>query len=526
MWVRSRCIAIAALILLLMINLTTQNYDNNVTFLESSRVADDGSPPVISLLSPTNGSVVKPLSLIDIDVTDNVAVSHVLYHWDMIANETFESPYNLLARTSEVEHRLYVYANDTSGTWSKAVFYFVSDGTDPEVALTSPTNNSLQSSGIDINVTVTDIHLTEVFYSWDDLEILIIWNEPYSTDLISGDGPHTIHVYANDSAGNWIETNFQFIVDDDAPIISLRDPITGTARQSNSVVDVDVEDASIMKVLYNWNGDFQNTTWFEPFQTVIPEGETLHTLKVFANDSFGRWQHSVFQFIGDNTPPELLLESPVNESLQFSGTEVTISTTDTHLSSILFNWDNGINQTWAGTILIPLGDGAHTLRVIANDTAGNTIIASYVFDVDDSPPVVQSPEDFESDFSGGLEIDWAAVDAHPNQYIVLVNGSEAASGSWQSGGLTIDIPHEYWYTNWPYTLNCTIILSDSLGNTATDTVFVTIVSPPPPVDYSVPDNSLDPVVISIVVVAIASFGAVFLVLILYELKKRGFLFSH
>ena len=488
-------------------------------------IADDGAPPVISLLSPSNGSIVKPFSLLDLNVTDNVAVSHVLYNWDWIDNVTLDSPYDLFARTSEVGHYLYVYANDTSNTWSKAVFYFISDGTTPDVSLATPTNSSVQLSGTDINATITDLHLTEVFYSWDDLEILNIWTEPYSTQLIGGDGSHTFHVYAYDSAGNGIETNFVFITDDDTPSINLRDLTNGSARQSNSIVDIDVIDASTNTVLYNWNSDSQNATWFEPYQTVVPNGESLHTLRVFANDSFGRWQHTVFQFIGDNTPPEIILISPGNSSLVFSGTEVSISVTDTHLESVIYNWDNDINQTWSGTTLIPLGDGMHSLNIFANDSAENIMIVSCVFDVDDSPPTVQGVEDFESDFYGGLEIIYVAADAHPESYIVLVNGTEADSGSWYTGALIIDIPHEFWETHWPYVLNCTIILSDSLGNSASDTVMVTIVSPPPPVDYPVSTGGIDHSVVGTFFIGFALFSAGFVVLVLFAMKREGLLFS-
>ena len=104
---RKECTVIATTIILLMTIPSISVFQGNIDGLDKNGlIADDGAPPVISLLSPSNGSAVKPFSLIDLDVTDNVAVSHVLYHWDMIANDTLESPYDLLARTSEVGHYL------------------------------------------------------------------------------------------------------------------------------------------------------------------------------------------------------------------------------------------------------------------------------------------------------------------------------------------------------------------------------------------------------------------------------------
>ncbi len=470
-WVRNRCIPIIAVVLLLLIVPASWNQSKRIIYQNEMKIADDGAPPEILLLSPANGSVVKPLSLIDIDVTDNVGISHVFYHWDLIANETFESPYDLLARTSEVGHYLYIYANDTSGTWTTAMFYFISDWTSPEITLTTPTNNSVQLSGTEINATVTDIHLTDVYYQWDDLEILNIWTEPYTIQLIVSDGPHTLHVYANDSAGNWGETKFVFIVDDEVPIITLRDLTNGSARQSNSLVDIDIIDASIAIVLYNWNSGLQNITWEEPFLTPIPAGESIHTLRVYANDSFSRWSSVIFEFTGDNTIPEILLDSPLNGSLHNSGINISLFVTDLHLSSIRYNWDGLGNQTVSGSISLPSGDGDHILKIYAEDTAENMAHLTYLFRVDDSPPVITLfPESLILQGFINFTIEWRAFDANPDSYTILINGSEIISGSWIDR-IRLTISHEFGLKIW---YNCTIILTDLVGNLIINSTMILI----------------------------------------------------
>lgn len=468
---------IAIFILILIVIPISRIYDERVlTSGQGIILADDGAAPVITLVSPANESIVIPFSLIDIEVTDNVAVSHVLYRWNlMLENETFESPYDLMARTSEVGHYLYVYANDTSDTWTSAMFYFVSDGTSPEIELTTPTNNSLHQSGIDINVTVTDIHLTDVYYSWDDEEILHVWNYPYSTQLISGDGQHTLHVYADDAAGNWIETNFMFTVDDDAPDISLRDLVNGTARQSGSIIDIDVKDASTSTVLYKWDSESELSNWSEPFQTYLPAGETLHYLTVFANDSFSREQNVTFEFIGDDTIPVIYLDSLDNGSLYKSGTQVIITATDLHLLSIIYNWDRGVNQSMTGPVFLPSGDWEHILRVYVNDTAENMASATYTFLVDDSPPVIlEVPYVHPNalvDWSP-FDLTWIAFDDNPESYIVIINGTEIDSGVWEDI-ITVQVmpPPENVYTFW---YNCTIILYDSVGNMVVNSTWVRV----------------------------------------------------
>ena len=362
-------------------------------------------------------------------------------------------------------------------------------------------------------MTVTDLHLTDVFYSWDDEEILHIWNYPYSTQLISGDGLHTFHVYAEDAAGHWIETNFVFTVDDDAPFITLRDLINGTARRSGSIVNADVYDASISTVLYKWESDSQYATWNEPFEAVVPAGETLHTLTVFANDSFSRESTVIFEFMGDNTLPEIYLDSPSNGSLHRSGTEVNITVIDTHLSSIFYNWDRSANQTLSGPILIPAVDGEHILRVYANDTAENTGRMICYFDVDDTPPeIVQLPWGPLLPDWTYFNLTWIVFDANPESYYILINGTEVDSGIWEDRiSIQLVPPPEETYTFW---YNCTIILFDSAGNMLINSTWIRVdIWPPEEFGRFLPLLYIGVTISTVVIVA------------LVDLWKRGVLFK-
>ncbi|TFG29091.1 hypothetical protein EU527_16415 [Candidatus Thorarchaeota archaeon] len=447
------------------------NYQSVIIFL-SFTYADEIAPTII-LVNPENESIVKPFSWIDIEIEDDVAISQVLYHWDDIANETFEPPYDLMARTSEVAHTLYVYANDTSNNWAAAVFVFISDSTIPEISLNTPINDSIYLSGEIINVTVTDKYLDSVLYSWD-FESNVTWNQPYSTPLISGDGEHSFLVYANDTAGNWAKQQFIFITDDLQPNIDLESPINGSIKQSGTEVIVRVQDASLDMILYAWDQSSSNiTTDQSPISTQIPSGETFHILTVHANDSLGRWASTIFIFEVDDTSPTIEISSPSNGSLVHSGAMVTIIVNDTSGTVVLFyNWNGEGNESLLTPI--PIGDGLQVLEVYAYDLADNLNYARFVFEVDDSPPVLNHPEDIVVDLNQeDVNITWLPIDGHPSQYSIYQNGTLIDSDYWSSGAIII-LYIDTTFLGWS---NYTIVIIDTLGNLASDSVMVHVVEP-------------------------------------------------
>jgi hypothetical protein len=232
---------------------------------------------------------------------------------------------------------------------------------------------------------------------------------------------------------------------------------------------------------------------------------------VFANDSFSRWSSVIFEFMGDNTIPEILIDSPLNGSLHNSGINISLIVTDLHLSSIRYNWDGLGNQTVSGSIILPSGDGDHILKVYAEDTAENMAHLTYLFRVDDSPPVINLfPESQVLQGFTNFTIEWRAIDANPDSYTVLINGTEVISGSWIDR-ITLTISHEFGSRIW---YNCTIILTDSVGNLIINSTMILIeIWPAEDFGFLIPLLAVGGVVFAIGV------------LILVILKKKGIPFN-
>ncbi|MFX0210983.1 MAG: hypothetical protein ACFFDT_33705, partial [Candidatus Hodarchaeota archaeon] len=78
--------------------------------------------------------------------------------------------------------------------------------------------------------------------------------------------------------------------------------------------------------------------------------------------------------------PQITLLEYQNMSVLPSGTDITLEINDSHLDTVVYNWDGSPNATWITfETVIPEGDGQHVLYVYANDTAGNWAYVQFVF---------------------------------------------------------------------------------------------------------------------------------------------------
>jgi len=468
----------------------------------------DSTPPVISLLTPTNGSIVQPFSWINLSITDDTNVSLVLYHWDLIANETLDQPYALKARTSEVGHYLYVYANDTSDNWAGALFYFISDGAAPEIVLDTPSPGHIDGSGTEVNVTTTDLHLQTVLYNWDH-NPNATGSPLLSTEFPVGDGVHTLYIYANDSASNWGTAEFSFVTDDLAPVVSCS-PTNNSVLSTGANVSIHVDDASFEAMVHAWDTDSPVVVSTPSTEVLTPSGEGIHVLHVWANDTFGRNTSLDFAFEIDDTAPTLDLSSWSNGTLLTPEDTGTVVANDTHLDQVFYSWDGQNNVTYVYSLVVPADDGMHTLRLFANDTAGNTAVRGYYFEIDASSPSIQDPGDLVSVMNDTeTTIEWTGHDANPGTYRVLLNGSEIASGAWTEGVPIVLAIHP----TSTGTLNYTLILTDLVNHTTVDTVIVVVTQ-----QTSHDENSLSAITFVLVLLGAGSLVSGIVVIVLW--KKR------
>jgi hypothetical protein len=124
-----------------------------------------------------------------------------------------------------------------------------------------------------------------------------------------------------------------------------------------------------------------------------------------------------------------------------------------------------------------LSDGTHTVEVRVTDEAGNEAEDSVTFAVDTAAPsvAITSPEDGAVIDSSSVDVAWTATDVDTTEYSV-------DAGTWQSvTGTSVTVSS---LADGEHTIS--VRVTDVGGNTATDSVIVTVDTTAPSVEISAP----------------------------------------
>jgi parallel beta-helix repeat protein len=139
-------------------------------------------------------------------------------------------------------------------------------------------------------------------------------------------------------------------------------------------------------------------------------------------------------------------------------------------------YDSGV---WDGSPIIvnvsSLGVGTYNITVILEDETGLKSSAQAIIKIlDDIDPIIDNPSDIAyTESETGHEITWNPSDDTPMSYSILRNGTEIAFGIWNSTSESITISVDGLSGG---TWNYTIVVYDQAGNSANDSVMVTVIS--------------------------------------------------
>ena len=199
-------------------NLDVYN-DDNRSYISRTKVSD-----YIFLQTPANNSILKSETLIVLEI-DDANLLRLEYNWDSNPNTSWVPPYNTLLPKGDGPHILNVYALDDLDTWEYQRFYFVADNIEPIIQLEYNANESELAPETPIGLSISDLHLNEVSYSWNTgaNQSLV---KPFYVNLPKDEGNHLLFIYASDHAGNWGSEIFRFTVQAGKPIDSDNDGLS------------------------------------------------------------------------------------------------------------------------------------------------------------------------------------------------------------------------------------------------------------------------------------------------------------
>jgi len=205
-------------------------------------ITDGGmdGPPLINIISPVNGTIYTT-STIWFNATSNEVIDTWIVNYNG-TNITL-ADINTTLEVEEGDYTLYVYGNDSFGSWgSDGPILFSVDTVAPTINILSPTNTNYTTSTIWFNATSNEVVDTWIVnYNGTNITLADI-----NTTLEVEDGVHNLYIYANDSADNWgSDGPVIFIVDTKPPsVTSLLSSPTAQGYGANLTISADIIDTS------------------------------------------------------------------------------------------------------------------------------------------------------------------------------------------------------------------------------------------------------------------------------------------
>ncbi|PLX95818.1 MAG: hypothetical protein C0621_03135, partial [Desulfuromonas sp.] len=425
----------------------------------------DLTPPTISLTAPVEGSVeLTSTPVITYSATDTSGLASTTFTLDGVVIPPPASGGNLPepsgADPVQGPHTLVMTVIDNAGLSSTITRNYTIDSTAPTVTISSATSGSF-----------TRYYLN---YSVDDPDATVVVTIDGSVEAVSSgdrlylsDGPHVIEVTATDAVGLSDTATANITLDTTPPSISILSPLAGYVTTSKPLFSYSVDDPDarikvkvdgVVKALND--GDLLN----------LSEGS--HMIQVSAADLAGNIRIARVTVTVDTITPVVTLSAPSAGTLG-TATPTLIYSVDDAGASVVVTVD-GIPLTVNSGESLSLSDGSHTLEVTATDDAGLSDSASVVVSVDTTAPQVS----FVSPLVGYITTTTPFLDYEVDDVAAVVTVAVDGSAVPVADGENLSL------TEGPHTI--TVSAVDSVGNTGSASIAVTVDTAPPVVTLSAP----------------------------------------
>ena len=395
-------------------------------------------PPVIKLLSPTNGSLIAAGTSIDLSVTDDGTIAASGYSVDGAPYIALSSPWKIGTSgwLDGIRH-VSVFAVDDRGANVSLKLVFELDATAPALTIVSPSNGSTVPTGSRLVVSVSDSHLAQINFSLDSGKPVIL-PSPYTWDMTPWSlGSHVVQVRACDSVGHVSTASAAFVIADNKVTISVKSPASGSVVKPGISIIIGI--VSSGAVTCSWSESGVTHSLPAPYQistTGWSEGD--HRVTISASNNLGGQAQIVYGITVDNTPPTMTLVSPSIGSYVTPEAFVNITAVDPHFKSISWTVSGFTGNSTQSSIAISLAtvtaDGPLVVTVTSSDSANNTVIQQFAFNMDCSCPRIW----FTGASDGGLIapgdlVSVNASDAYLAQVFLSVDSS---------GELAVSAPYQ------------------------------------------------------------------------------------
>jgi len=383
----------------------------------------DNTPPSGFFISPSNGSVVGGTVNVEVNASDNIGVSKVIFFanaaniCDAITGqcEITSSPYRIRWDSTSISYSVGVPITavvfDLAGNTKTFGISVTVDNVLPIVSILNPAPSSYLKGSAPIDVFNSDTSgVTRVVIIIDSTQVASVINPPSTYTFIwntlsFSDGTHSIKAIAYDKAGNSNTHEIFVVVDNTPPVVSITNPSSGSFTNAISInIGASASDNILLdRVEFYIDGVLAGTDSTSPFSIVADISllsEGTHSITAVAFDAAGNnfTTPSPTTFIIDRTPPTVGFTSPTTGAVVQGTITVTLTAVDLNkvstisitagtinLPSCTINASSGTcSRTWATS-----GDQNNVILTgIAGDVAGNQGVTQIVVMINNLSPSV------------------------------------------------------------------------------------------------------------------------------------------
>ncbi len=342
----------------------------------------------------------------------------------------------------------------------------------------------------------------QTFYVWDDIHPL--FNTPIDYDA---DNFTAVYDYV-------IVDGVNLSIYDNATALA---GLSGSSSTTNATIVLGANGNAITNgmLLTTYDGDTDDSTYSDAFEIYM--NEIIYLLR-----------------------PRI--DSPSDFTFEFGDTGVSVTwvSTSIHPDKLVVERNSVeiTNTPWDGESysesLNGYDIGTYTFEITVTDDYGLSASDIVVVTVEDTtaPTITYNPDDLEfEEGTTGHELNWTFEDLDPDTYVIEVNGTTEASGSWTSGvnvtllvdDLSLDVGVH----------NVTIIASDSSGNSVKDEVIVTVTEETTTTDTTTTDTATETDTTTdtgttipppdgdyTMIIIIAAIAAVIIIIVVVIINKR------
>lgn len=341
----------------------------------------DNTAPSVVILSPRDGSVVSGIVNITFVAWDAKLVNaSLIIDAGIPVDVTGATSFTL--NTTELldgPHVIKLLASDLAGNDAETSIRIIIDNTPPTVTILTPANGSVVSGTTNVTFSFSDDNLKSATLLLDGKIIsdvtdktLHLWNTTQATD-----GEHILMLIVIDNAGNSRTFEKAVTVDNTPPTAEIRKPTENAYLRGSYGVVIYGYDANL-DVIELYVNETLVTTWDVSGTHTYTWDTTVHgtyPIKLLVKDKAENNITEIVTVIVDNTKPFVSITSPRDGAELFGSVNINFTATDGNLDKVVLYINNATfdvtGETSYGWDTTAVGDGTHTINLVAYDKAGN-----------------------------------------------------------------------------------------------------------------------------------------------------------